>query len=420
LKVAHFNTHAEGGSAVLMLRLHRALLKAGIGSSVYYRRGHLSDPNCIQLDFANGLLSQLRERVKGRGENWLLRKPGNFFSSLRYPAKTALPLAHRGADIYHLHWISRWLDLPGFIDSLPSAAPIVFTVHDMGNFSGGCHLYSQCHRFQNTCSPCPLIKSPFDSFWARRELNRKKNSLKNRRVFLVGNSRWSTATAASASIFQNAISQRTIYPAIDPAEFVRHEKAAAKKLLGISPDRVVIGFGCAALSDLNKNFPAFVEILGRVVRRQEAEAIVFGDGFREPDQKPAKVHSLGKLASSRLLSLAYSAMDVFVMTSVIETFGQVALEAQACGTPVCAFDVGGLTDAVRHGETGFLSPFGDFEAITANVLSLVENKDRHRNFADVGYEWTRANFTLERAAQSYLSLYQEALGDRKPGHQMEN
>src|SRR5262249_38628102 len=159
--------------------------------------------------------------------------------------------------------------------------------------------------------------------------------------------------------FQNVVSQRTIHPAIDPVEFVRHEKAAAKKLLGIAPDKAVIGFGCAALTDQNKNFPAFVEILNRVSRRHEAEAIVFGDGFREPDPSPAKIHSLGKLASSRLLSLAYSAMDVFVMTSAIETFGQVALEAQACGTPVCAFEVGGLTDAVRHGETGFLSPFGD-------------------------------------------------------------
>jgi glycosyltransferase involved in cell wall biosynthesis len=420
LKVAHFNTHAEGGSAVLMLRLHRALLKAGIESTVYYRRGHLSDPQCIQLEFANDFLSQLRERIKGRCENWLLQKPGNLFSPLRSPAKTTLPLAGRGADIYHLHWVSRWLDLPGFMDSLPSGAPIVFTVHDMGNFSGGCHLYSQCHRFQETCSPCPLIKSPFDSFWARRELNRKKRSLKNRRIFLVGNSRWSTATAASASVFQNVVSQHTIHPAIDPAEFVRHEKAAAKKLLGIAPDRVVIGFGCAALTDQNKNFPAFVEILSRVIRRHEVEAVVFGDGFREPVQKPAKIHSLGKLASSRLLSLAYSAMDVFVMTSAIETFGQVALEAQACGTPVCAFDVGGLMDAVRDGETGFLSPPGDLEAITANVLSLIENKDRHCNFAGVGYEWTRANFTLERAAQSYLSLYREALGDRKPGRQMEN
>ena len=402
-----------------MLRLHRALLGAGIESKVYYGRGHLADQRSSRLDFTHNFSLQLRERIKWRCENWLLRKSGNLFSPLRSPAKTALPPAGRAADIYHVHWISRWLDLPEFIGSLPSSAPIIFTVHDMGNFTGGCHLYSKCHGFQKNCAPCPLIKFPFDLFLARQELNRKKNCLKNHRVFLVGNSRWSTAIAASATVFQNAVLRQTIHPAIDPAEFVRHEKAAAKKLLGIAPDRIVIGFGCAALTDENKNFPAFVEILGRVNRRQKVEAVVFGDGYRERDLTPVKIHSLGKLASSRLLSLAYSAMDVFVMTSAIETFGQVALEAQACGTPVCAFDVGGLPDAVRHGETGFLSPYGDLEAIAANIVSLIENKDLHFNFADAGCDWTRANFTLDSAMQSYLSLYREALGNSESSRGVE-
>ena len=393
-----------------MRRLHRALLQAGMESRLYHRRGHLPDPQGQALEFAQTSSARLRERLKWRVENWLLKQPGNLFSPVRSPARTPLPANAAPADIYHLHWISRWLDLPSFMASLPPAAPVVLTVHDWGNLTGGCHLYSGCLGFQKDCRPCPLLKAPFDRWLAHQELQRKQRSLQPHRIYVVGNSRWTTSMAASATVLQTAVSCRTIHPAIEPADFVRHDKATAKKMLGIAPECLTIGFGCAALTDANKNFPAFLEVLGRLSRRREVAAVVFGDGFREPDAAPAKIHALGKLASSRLLSLAYSAMDVFVLTSGIETFGQVALEAQACGTPVCAFEVGGLSDAIRNGETGCLSPLGDLDALTANVSQLLENEELRRRFGQAGHDWTRATFTQAAATAAYLKLYQEASG----------
>jgi glycosyltransferase involved in cell wall biosynthesis len=242
-------------------------------------------------------------------------------------------------------------------------------------------------------------------------VKRKRQCLRNRRVFVVGNSRWTTNMAAAAAVFQNAVSCRTIHPAFEPAEFVRHKKAAAKDLLGCDPQAFTVGFGCAALTDRNKDFPAFLKVLGRLAGHRKLEAVVFGEGFRESDCPSVKIHSLGKLGSNRLLSLAYSAMDVFVMTSKIETFGQVALEAQACGTPVCAFEVGGLSDAVRQGETGWLSPSGNIDALAANIDLLLSDAGQHRSMADCGHDWTRSHFTLKAATQSYLDLYQEALSE---------
>ena len=114
IRIAHFNTFTEGGAAVLMLRLHQSLLDSGMESHVYYRKGDLFARNTYQLEFAPARHQRLRERVKLRLENWLLRMPGNLFTTLTAPRGTRLETQPR-ADIYHLHWISHWLDLPSFV-----------------------------------------------------------------------------------------------------------------------------------------------------------------------------------------------------------------------------------------------------------------------------------------------------------------
>ena len=82
---------------------------------------------------------------------------------------------------------------------------------------------------------------------------------------------------------------------------------------------------------------------------------------------------LGKRAQDTL-PYYYSAADVLVMPSFYESFGMVALEAMACGTPVIASQVGGLAFLVRDGETGFTVPEGDPD-ILCNKLALLLDDD---------------------------------------------
>ncbi|MBD2338951.1 glycosyltransferase [Calothrix sp. FACHB-156] len=411
--VAHLNTSAEGGAAVLMLRLHQALLNAKVESHVYYRKGQLYAKNSHHLEFIQTPIAKFQERIKLKLERKLLRGSDNLFSLLRSPVKTVLPLSHRIADIYHLHWISHWIDLPNFIASLPPKAPIVLTLHDCGNLTGGCHLYSGCDRFKTDCRPCPLIKPPLASFLAHQELKRKQAQFGSRSVYVVGNSAWTTRMATSSAAFRNAVAFRTIHPAIEPKDFIRYDKAEAKKILGISPEKLVLGFGCAELTDSNKNFGLFLELLQRLKSHVDLEAVVFGNGLRLTSEPPVPIHNLGKLTSNYLLSLAYSAMDIFAITSRVETFSQVALEAQACGTPVCAFAVGGLTDAVDDGVTGFLSPFGDMYALSNQTIALLQDTKQRSKFSQTAYEWVRSTFSLDQMLSAYLQLYTEVLSNQK-------
>ena len=74
-----------------------------------------------------------------------------------------------------------------------------------------------------------------------------------------------------------------------------------------------------------------------------------------------------------LLPVYYNAADVFVLPSWYESFGLVAVEAMACGTPVVVSRVGGLTTFVEHGKTGYLVPWRCPDAFARSLETLLEN-----------------------------------------------
>ena len=102
----------------------------------------------------------------------------------------------------------------------------------------------------------------------------------------------------------------------------------------------------------------------------------------------------------------YSAADVVVMPSYYESFGMVALEAMACGTPVIASQVGGLSFTVQNGVTGFLVPERDPPALAEKITLLLKDQALRNKLGAQGIEWARQH-TWARVADQILSLYSE-------------
>jgi glycosyltransferase involved in cell wall biosynthesis len=411
MRISHYNTFADGGSAVLMLRLHDALRVLGHESRVRYRRGNLHLPEVQRLEYCQGWLDRQLERVRHRFESWaLVPNAASYYGQCRLHKATPPPAEDAAADILHLHWVSRWLDLPSFLNGIPRQLPIVWTIHDMSPLAGGCFTDFGCDQIESGCRCCPLLKPPFNRVLAAQEWKRRSRALAGRRIFAVGNSAFTTNQIRRSALFRGVERIETIHPALNVREFVRHDKAEARRLLGIAADRFVLGFGAAALTDENKGFNRFLEVAEKVATRLGAlDALVFGDGLSAAGSQRVKVHSLGRLASPALQSLVYSAMDVLVVTSRMETFGQVATEAQACGTPVWAFDVGGLRDAIQHGVTGSLIPFPDTQKM-ADGIWTAEADGSLPAMGDRASEWARQTFSAEQMAERYLNLYHQALG----------
>ena len=86
---------------------------------------------------------------------------------------------------------------------------------------------------------------------------------------------------------------------------------------------------------------------------------------------------MGYLRGERL-SQAYASADIFVFPSRLETFGLVVIEAMAAGLPVVAARVGGVSDVLREGETGYTFASGDTGALTAGIRAIASNRDNMR------------------------------------------
>lgn len=108
------------------------------------------------------------------------------------------------------------------------------------------------------------------------------------------------------------------------------------------------------------------------------------------------------------LQYYYNAAEAVVMPSHYESFGMVALEAMACGTPVIASDVGGLSHLVRDGETGFHVPSGDHLALASTLARLLQDDALRLRLGEQATYWAQ-NYSWAKIGDRVLDAYRHAL-----------
>ena len=116
----------------------------------------------------------------------------------------------------------------------------------------------------------------------------------------------------------------------------------------------------------------------------------------------------GYVPEEELIEL-YSACDLVVLPSYTraEGFGMVLLEAQACGTPVIGSNVGGISCAIKDGETGLLVPPKDTQRLSRAITDLLEDDALMRKMGLEGMKRVRDEFTWEKSTQTYYSILSE-------------
>ena len=405
--VAHFTSQLVGGANIAAQRLHLALCRAGVKSVLYFGAGESIDSTMVPA-FQNRTF--FWRNAVALANSWRGRRQtkDGFVTSPRWVRKT--PIQKFGAlpRVINLHWVARWLDLPSFLGSLPPGMPLVWSLHDLIPITGGCHYPGECDHFTRECGNCPQQRKPGPRDDTYKFFRIKDRCYSGKNLHLVGNSEWTTSQIRRSRLARHAKAIHTIHYGLDIEEYKPVDKLCARRALGIPDDRFVVGFACSDFSEERKGAGLLLEAL-KILSAQKILLLTFGEG-KWPSASEIETMQLGTLNSPQLQCLFYSALDVFAMPSRVETFGNVALEAMACETPVVAYAAGGLTDVVADRETGLLErEIGSVPGLARMLQWMWQHPDERRAIGMAARRRVIAHFADDLMARRYSELYRQLL-----------
>lgn len=316
------------------------------------------------------------------------------------------------ADILHLHWINfGFLSLEGLKALAKLEKPLVWTLHDMWAFTGGCHYAGDCTHFMGNCGECPILRNPKPHDWSNRLWQEKKaifNDLQAR-LKIITCSQWLGSLASKSGLLEN-MDIRAIPNPIDTEQFCPLDKAPLRKRFGLPTDKFVLLFSAMNVQDKRKGFAYLIEALAWLYHqypefRQRLVLAVVGKSAEKDDNLPFPTYYLGSLATPEAMNEAYNSADAFALPSLEDNLPNTIMEAMACGLPCVAFDVGGLPEMIQHQKTGYLASLKDAQDFAIGIAYLLQ----HPDFEALGRqarEYVKYQYAEKKIAQQYLETYQ--------------
>ncbi len=433
--IDHLNTGLRGGAAIAARRIHESLRAAGAESRFWYSRregppppdesyGQIIWPDergFSPLRLADRALGRVkRTRLKRTRKKALAGRPSglDLFSDPRTGWKTSFDSRNpfgtggRRGDILHLHWIAHSIDYPTFFASLPSNLPIVWTLHDMNPFTGGCHYTTGCRAFETECSHCPQLGWRGEHDLSSEIFHLKRQAMEDKNLHIVADSQWIESQAKSSAILAGAKSFQTIHYGLEVQALIPQDRLKSRNEFELPDDAIVVGFGADSVENHRKGFRELLKAFAQLRTKKRVIGLMFGSGDAMAlGESSLEIRSVGFIKDLAKQSQMYSAMDLFVMPSLEEAFGMTGLEAMACGVPVVAFASGGITDYVRPHKTGSLVPVGDVPQLALEIDQMIENPAQRHSRGKSAREMVVQEFSSERKAQDYLRLYGNLLSD---------
>lgn len=304
-------------------------------------------------------------------------------------------------DVIHLHNIhGYYLNYEVLFSYLKKAGiPVVWTLHDCWAFTGHCAHYAEagCYKWLTHCNHCPLKKDYPTSVLLDRSRNnfaKKKNSFTGvDRMVLVTPSKWLAGEVSKSFLGEYDI--RTIYNGIDTSVFRPRESSVLEKY-NLKGKKVALGV--ANIWSEYKGLKDFIEMAGMV---DDSWAFILV-GLTEEQSRglPANIIPIRRTDNVEELVELYSAADVFINPSTLETMGLVTVEAMACGTPVITYNKTAVPEVVGENCGYVVDP--DPKEIVDKLPLLNFNQEDCITWA--------AGFSREESTGHYLDLYREIKG----------
>ena len=412
IKIIHLSqSDYDGGAARAAYRIINSLNEnSDIECILRVNRKITNNKKVIESSFKRRFFNHLNCYMSIKIQN--LQKTNNsiLHSLSLFPSYFDKELNKSLADIVHLHWVQGEMISIEEISRIKK--PIIWTLHDSWPFCGSEHhpngLYDR--RFIDGYRRDNRNKNDQGLDLNRWTWERKYKNWKTP-ITIVSPSSWLASCAKQSKLMHNWQVKVIPHP-LDLNTFRPYHKELSRKNFALPLKKILILFG--SLNKFDNELKGW-KILEKTIYSisqifPEASIVIFG--CVKPKNIPKLKLNLvfvGRIIDDNLLASLYSAVDLIVSPSKVESFGQTISEAQACGTPALAFKSTGLMDVIEHGKTGFLAEPYNIKSFAKGIEWILSDKERYKKLSSNSRKRALKLWSNKIISKKYKDLYLEIL-----------
>lgn len=408
MKIVHISTSVSESSA--NTRLHKALLDMGISSKILTmgHRGPIEEVYDLKNSIPKKIMDVGARRIRAKQKELLPIRTNTPFSVGNTGYKLNNNFLIQEADIIHLHWICEMLSIHNIKQLLTLNKPIVWTCHDSWPFTGGCHVRYGCMNFTQTCGRCGELEIKNEHDITYKILKKKLKAWNLNNIVFIAPSNWMKDNIHQSILFQK--NRVEVIPNTLNTEIFRPKKM---KIKGYE-DKINILFGATDTRTPYKGYKYVIQVLEKLLKRDETyqKAIrlhfVGEMGKVENIFEKLECKFWGYITEQEEMADIYNLADVFFFPSIDDNLPGMVMESMACGTPVVAFQTGGIPDLVSHKKNGYLAVYKDIDDL-ANGLEWVLQNNENNRLGMYASQCVQEKYGGKRIATEHIKLYKSVL-----------
>jgi glycosyltransferase involved in cell wall biosynthesis len=414
MNILYISSHDIVGQQFNGYLLHKALREKGHTTNMLVALKASNEEGIHKA--GNTLLNRIDRRID------LVEKRLGLYSLLPLSSSTLyFNQYYRSAEIIHLQLLHAF---PFFsllnIPIISRRRPVLWTMHDPWLLSGHCVHPLDCDRWLTGCGNCPDITLPLA---VKRDATAfmwkvKDWIMRHSALTLVVTSRWMQKKVSRSPIVSH-LPSRLIPFGVDRTIFRPKNKASCRSRFGIPPEAHVIIFRNAphyiykgtdyvkkALDLYTPHKPTYLLTIDAPYGFHSSYGL---DALRNK----YRIIDLDWVNDRDLIVDALNAADIFLMPSIAETFGMMAVESMACGTPVIVFEGTSLPDVIRAPQGGIAVPYMDYRALASIIGDLLNDPNRLRALTEGALQLVKEEYPIELYVKRHIELYESLITERK-------
>jgi glycosyltransferase involved in cell wall biosynthesis len=400
-KIFHFCALGKGGAADAALNVHRGFLRKGYDSWFVTRS---SERHHVEA-YAPNVLTMVPETSVDFNHAEPPRRPEfTTFTLDDYAVSdSSLRALLADADLINLAWPGKFLSVQNIATITRLGVPVMMTLRDMNQITGGCHFFHGCTQWTQGCGSCPQAPEIAPEDFPAQVYEAKKTTWNFEAVTFVALSDHSLDVLARSPLaagvptvkLPNYVNTEVFYRDLTP---LSEAEALASDVLKIG---YLPSFGSRVKG--HREFLAALRHLHQKRAELKVTILLAANDTLAPDETPYEVVKIGAIADRNKLRHFYNACDIVAVPSLEETFSNTTIEALACGVPVVGFRTGVLQEVLADGDCGAAVEMGHVMALADAILDLVDApRDR---------EAITARIEQAYGQQSRMDAYEAAVQD---------